>query len=167
MQVEFAFAASSAAAVAPHDVRFGGRARTGGGAASTMTVHPAGAGVRSGYDDENGRSRSSGGRAPKRTGIAASPFVVRVGTQLAKAHGGASTVFVTSRRARTVAVFHDGAVRAWGLSAGLTDAARSDAASSGGAGAGNGLKEGVMACDADMDGRRAVRACAAAHVTGS
>ena len=167
MQVEFAFAASSAAAVAPRDARCSSSAWTGGITASAMTVHPAGADVCSGHDDENGRPCSFGGHAPKRTGMTAAPVAMKIGMKIARAHTGASAVFVTGRRARTVAIFHDGAARAWGSSAGLADAARSDAASSGNAGAGNGPKKGVMTYDADMGGRRAARACAAATMAGS
>lgn len=95
MQVEFAYAASLAAAVAPCFARFGGGARTGRCAASRTAVHHAGAVVRSGHDDENGKTRSFWAHAAKSTGITAVRAVMadaRTGMQIAYACTGASAV---------------------------------------------------------------------------
>jgi len=153
MQVEFTYAASSATAVAPRNARCGGRAGTGGAAASMMHVCPAGTDARSGHDDETRRPRQLLARISDGTGITVTPAVMIVGMQLA--------------HARTVAIVHDGAVRVWDSSAALTEAVRSDAAFSDDAGSKNGPKKGVMTYDAGMGGREVARHGVAAHVTRS
>lgn len=154
MQFEFAYAASSATAVAPRDARCSGCAGTGGAAASMRFACPAGMDVRSGQDGENGRPRDFLACAASGTGMTS-------GMQLARA------CTVTNRRTRAVAIVHDGAVRVRGSSDGPAEAARSDAAFSDGAGSENGPKKGVMTYDACLGGRQAIRHGVAANVTGS
>lgn len=102
-----------------------------------------------------------------RAAMTAIPVGMTIGMQLARAYTVTSAVFVTNRRARTVAIVDDGAARLRGASAGLTEAARSDAASAGSTGTENGPKKGVMTYDAGAGGHQAVRHGAAANVTGS
>ena len=160
MQVEFAYAASSATVVAPCNMRCGGSAGTGGAAASLMSASPAGTDVRPGHDDKTGRPRQFLACGPTGAGMT-------IGMQLARPRSVASTVFVTDRRTRAGVIVDDRAVRVWGSSAGPAEAACSDAAFSDGAGGENGPKKGVTAYDAELDGRQAVRPGVAAYVAGS
>jgi hypothetical protein len=109
-----------------------------------MRACPAGADARSGHDDETRRPRQLLARILDGIGMTVIPVAMTIGMQLAHARTVASAVFVTDHRARAVAISHDGAVRVWGSSAGPTEAARSDAAFSEGAGSENGSKQGVM-----------------------
>jgi hypothetical protein len=94
MQLEIAFAASSATAVAPCKTRWNGSASAGRVAASTMLAYPAGADVCSGHDGMDGSVRSAKGN-----GVIAGPVAMNIGMQLARARTGASAVFMSARKA--------------------------------------------------------------------
>ncbi|MFC5428675.1 hypothetical protein ACFPTO_07655 [Paraburkholderia denitrificans] len=170
MQVDFAYAAFSATAVVLRNAWHDSSAGTGG-AAAKVAARLAGTDVQtdvhSGHDDENGKPHLFSARAAKGTRMTAVPVVMTNGMQLARARTGASAVFVTSRRARVVAIFHNGASRQWGSLAGLTEAARSDAAFSANPGSEDGMQKGVMTRDASMVGREAIGHSVVANVTGS
>lgn len=168
MQVEYVYAAVSAPPVAPRDARCSGSAGTNGAATSTMSASPTRTDVRSGHDDKTGSPRRFRARTANGAGIAAVPVGMTVGMQFARSSTVTSAVFVTDRSTRAVAIVHDGAARGQGSSAGLVEAARSDAASSDGASSENGPKKGVMKYDAGVGGRQAVRRQGVvANVTGS
>jgi hypothetical protein len=140
MQVEFAGAASEAAAVAPRDARFGGGAWAGRCVASTATVHHVRAVVRSGRDGESGESRSESCFESRfKSRFSQVPAAIRTAPR-----GGMTVIPVGRPVAKTGMQF-----------------ARPHT------GTGNGPKEGVMAHDAGMGGHRTARHCGAATLAGS
>jgi len=143
MQVEFAFAASSAAAVATHPAWFVRSAETGMSATSMIVALP-----------EETDSASA---------------VMRIGTHVAYA-GGTKAVFVADPKIRADVAVNGSAAGAQGPSAGLPEVVCGHAVffdAAGRAHAEGNPKRGVMTYDVRKAGREARHASVAANVTGS
>ncbi|HKT95988.1 MAG TPA: hypothetical protein VJS30_05585 [Paraburkholderia sp.] len=175
MQVEFAFAASSAAAVATHQGWFVRSAETGMSAASMIVALPEETDMRSGHDHEYGwarlnRARSTQVGAAEPAGATIASAVMKIGTHVAYVGGGTKAVFVADQKVLADAAVNGNAAGTQGPSAGLSAAVRGQAASLDAAGrahAKGSPKMGVMTYDVRRAGREARRANVVANVTGS
>lgn len=173
MQVEFAFAASSAAAVATHPVWFVRSAETGMSATSMIVALPEKTDMRSGHSHgwahlnearltQVGAARSAG------TPIAAA--AMKIGMHVAYAGGGTEAVFVADPKILADVAVNGSAAGTQGPSAGCSEAMHGHAVSFDAAGRGEAKgspKKGVMTYDVREAGREARGACVVANVTGS
>ena len=144
MQVEFAFAASSAAAVATHQAWFVRSVETGMSATSMIVA------------------------LPEETDIASA--AMKIGMHVAYAGGGTKAVFVADPKILADVAVNGSAAGAQGSSAGLPEAVRGHAVffdAAGRAHAKGNPKMGVMTYDVRKAGREARHASVAANVTGS
>lgn len=182
MQFEFAFAASSAAAVAPHTVWFSRGVETGMNATSMTVALPERTDMHSGNDDDNGHERLGERRsshvclkqvhAAEPTGAAILSVVMKTGTHVAyrnSATKAAEADFVTDPKVGGDAAVKGSAARTEELSASLSAVLRGPTASidAVSASAAVRLERGVMTQGADVAGREACTMRVAAKVTGS
>lgn len=186
MQFEFAFAASSAAAVAPYPVWLSRGVETGKNAISMTVALPERTDMHSGNDDDNGHKRLGERRlshvclkqahAAEPTGTAILSVVMKTGTHVAydnSATKPAEAGFVTDPKVGADAAVKGGAARTRDLSAGLSAVLRgptvsADVVSASAAGRlEEGVMKGVMTQGADVAGREARYMRVAANVTGS
>jgi hypothetical protein len=177
MQVEFAFAASSAAAVATHPVWFIRSPETGMSATSMIVALPEETDMRSGHD--HGWTRSTTARLPQveaaepagtPVAFVAMNAVMKIGTHVAYAGGGTKAVFVADQKVLADVAVNGSAARTHGSSAGWSEAVRGHGAyfdAAGRACAKVSPKVGVMTYDVRTAGRKVRRAYVVANVTGS
>ncbi|NIE67665.1 hypothetical protein [Burkholderia sp. Ax-1719] len=181
MQFEFAFAASSAAAVAPHFVGCSRGLEAGVNATSMTVALPERTDMHSGNDDDNGHKRLGERRlshvclkqvrAAEPTGIAILSVVMKTGTHVAYSNGAtkpAEADFVTDPKVGGDAAVKGSAARTQELSASLTAGLRGPTASidAVSASAAIRLERGVMTQGAEGAGREACTMRVAAKVTG-
>lgn len=177
MQVEFAFAASSAAAVATHPVWFIRSPETGMGATSMIVALPEETDMRSGRD--HGWTRATQARLPQveaaelagtPVAFAAVKAVMKIGTHVAYAGGGTRAVFVADQKVLADVAVNGSAAGTQRSSAGCSEAVRGHVAYFDAAGrtrAKGSPKVGVMTYDVRTAGRKVRRANVVANVTGS
>jgi hypothetical protein len=186
MQFEFAFAACSAAAVAPHPVWFSREVETGMNATSMTVALPERIDMHSGNDDDNGHKRLGERRlshvclkqvhAAEPTGTAILSVVMKTGTHVAYSSSAtkpAEADFVTDPKVGADAAVKGSAARTQDLSVSLSAVLRGptasiDAVSASVAGRLEaGVMKGVMTQGADVAGRKACYMRVAANMTGS